>query len=51
MIVVENGRQFIGETAEGGVTSGVQTPAGKMVFASLKDLAHTGSKKEERKNG
>jgi len=51
MIVVENGRQFIGETVEVVVTSVLQTPAGKMVFASLKDLAHTGSKKEERKNG
>lgn len=51
MIVVENGRQFIGETVEVIVTSVLQTPAGKMIFARLKDSANAGSKREERRNG
>lgn len=34
MIVVENGRRFVGETIEVVVTSVLQTVAGKMIFAS-----------------
>ena len=32
MIVVENGRRFIGETIEVEVTSVIQTNAGRMIF-------------------
>lgn len=34
MIVVENGRKFIGETINVGVTSVIQTAAGRMIFAA-----------------
>lgn len=37
MIVVEGGRPFIGKSIEATVTSVLQTSAGKMVFAKLKD--------------
>jgi uncharacterized protein YacL len=33
MVVVENGRKFIGETLSVTVTSALQTQAGKMIFA------------------
>ncbi len=36
MIVVENGRRYIGETVETVVTSVLQTAAGRMIFAKLK---------------
>ena len=32
MVVVENGRPFIGQTIKGLVTSVLQTAAGRMVF-------------------
>jgi uncharacterized protein YacL len=37
MIVVEDGRRYIGETLEVNVTSVLQTVAGKMIFARLRD--------------
>ena len=36
MIVVENGRRYVGKQVEVVVTSILQTPAGRMVFARLK---------------
>ena len=36
MIVVENGRHHIGETRAVVVTSILQTPAGRMIFAKIK---------------
>lgn len=36
MIVVENGRKFIGETRKVVVTSILQTPAGRMIFARVR---------------
>jgi uncharacterized protein YacL len=36
MIVVENGRRYVGKDVEVVVTSILQTPAGRMVFARLK---------------
>lgn len=38
MIVVEGGRNYVGEDVEAVVTSVLQTPAGRMIFAKLKDL-------------
>jgi hypothetical protein len=35
MIVVENGRKYIGETKKVVVTSILQTPAGRMIFARV----------------
>ncbi len=40
MIVVENGRQFVGNTIFVVVTSILQTSAGRMVFAKPKTIAH-----------
>lgn len=40
MIVVENGRDWIGEEADVIVTSVLQTVAGRMIFARLKTGAH-----------
>ena len=37
MIVVENGRRYIGKNAEVAVTSVLQTAAGRMIFAKLKE--------------
>jgi uncharacterized protein YacL len=37
MVVVENGRKFLGQETETVVTSILQTPAGRMIFASLKE--------------
>ncbi len=37
MIVVDNGRRNIGKTIEVTVTSVLQTPAGRMIFARLKE--------------
>ena len=39
MIVVDNGRKFIGETITVVVTSVLQTAAGRMIFAKLKSAA------------
>lgn len=36
MVVVDNGRKFIGKTAEATVTSVLQTTAGRMIFAVIK---------------
>jgi len=36
MIVVENGKKFINETRTVVVTSILQTPAGRMIFAKVK---------------
>jgi len=43
MIVVENGRKFIGRTVDVAVTSVLQTTAGRMIFTKLKE----DSEKEE----
>ena len=40
MIVVEGGRRFIGETVEVLVTTGLQTAAGRMIFARPKTNSH-----------
>ncbi len=37
MVVVEGGKKLIGQDVEARVTSILQTPAGRMVFAALKD--------------
>ena len=37
MVVVENGRRRVGETAEAEVTTVLQTSAGRMIFAKLKN--------------
>ncbi len=37
MIVVDNGRKYIGRTVDVTVTSVLQTPAGRMIFARLKE--------------
>lgn len=37
MIVVENGKDRIGDTVEAVVTSALQTAAGRMIFAKIKD--------------
>ncbi|MPN57517.1 putative PIN and TRAM-domain containing protein YacL [bioreactor metagenome] len=36
MVIVENGKRHIGETADLVVTSALQTSAGRLVFAKLK---------------
>ena len=36
MVIVENGKRRIGETAELVVTSALQTSAGRLVFAKLR---------------
>ena len=43
MIVVENGRKFIGKNVDVAVTSVLQTTAGRMIFTRLKEE----SEKEE----
>ncbi|MDQ6932443.1 MAG: TRAM domain-containing protein [Candidatus Eremiobacteraeota bacterium] len=40
MIVVENGKRFVGENVDVSVTSVLQTVAGRMIFAKLKREAH-----------
>ncbi|MBI5143039.1 MAG: TRAM domain-containing protein [Nitrospirae bacterium] len=37
MVVVENGRELLGRTADVSVTSVIQTAAGRMIFAKLRD--------------
>lgn len=37
MVVVDNGRKFLGRTVEAVVTSVIQTSAGRMIFTSLKE--------------
>jgi len=44
MIVVDNGRRQIGKTIDVVVTSVLQTPAGRMIFARLKEEASRESK-------
>jgi uncharacterized protein YacL len=44
MIVVDNGRRQIGRTIDVVVTSVLQTPAGRMIFARLKEEANRESK-------
>jgi uncharacterized protein YacL len=44
MIVVDNGRRQIGKTIDVIVTSVLQTPAGRMIFARLKEEANRESK-------
>ncbi|MBI3911500.1 MAG: TRAM domain-containing protein [Armatimonadetes bacterium] len=39
MVVIENGKRFIGETVTVAVGSVIQTVAGKMIFGALRDLA------------
>ncbi len=47
MIVVDNGRRNIGKTIDVIVTSVLQTPAGRMIFARLKeDMGKNGKGKE-----
>lgn len=38
MVVIEDGRAFIGETVEAAVTSILQTPAGRMIFARVGEV-------------
>jgi uncharacterized protein YacL len=38
MIVVEGGRRFIGQEVDCIVTSVLQTSAGRMIFAKIKDI-------------
>ena len=47
MIVVDNGRRQIGKTIDVLVTSVLQTPAGRMIFARLKEEASRESKGKE----
>ena len=44
MIVVDNGKKQMGKTIDVVVTSVLQTPAGRMIFARLKDEAHREAK-------
>jgi uncharacterized protein YacL len=37
MVVVEQGRRFVGKFVEATVTSVLQTPAGRMIFASVRE--------------
>jgi uncharacterized protein YacL len=47
MIVVDNGRRQIGKTIDVVVTSVLQTPAGRMIFARLKEEASRESRGKE----
>jgi uncharacterized protein YacL len=47
MIVVDNGRRQMGKTVDVIVTSVLQTPAGRMIFARLKEEASKESKSRE----
>jgi uncharacterized protein YacL len=48
MIVVDNGRKQMGKTIEVIVTSVLQTPAGRMIFARLKEeTSREGTKGKE----
>ncbi|MDD4564967.1 MAG: PIN/TRAM domain-containing protein [Eubacteriales bacterium] len=47
MIVVEEGRRFIGQTINVTVTSVLQTAAGRMIFAKPKNTNKTGNKKDD----
>jgi hypothetical protein len=42
MVVVSDGRRHIGETCKVTITSVIQTVAGKMIFAEMKDLKGSG---------
>jgi uncharacterized protein YacL len=48
MIVVDNGRRQIGKTIDVIVTSVLQTPAGRMIFARLKEEANRESKGKDK---
>jgi len=48
MIVVDNGRRQIGKTVDVIVTSVLQTPAGRMIFARLKEEASRESKGKDK---
>jgi len=37
MVIVEGGKKYIGREVETTVTSVLQTPAGRMIFTSLKE--------------
>ena len=39
MVVIDNARRYIGKNIEVSVTSVLQTTAGRMIFARLKDEA------------
>lgn len=49
MIVVEEGRRFIGQTINVTVTSVLQTAAGRMIFAKPKNINRTGIKKDVKR--
>lgn len=51
MIVVEDGRRFIGETVDVAVTSVLQTVAGKMIFARMKDSNGDSEESHDRGSG
>ena len=40
MVVIEEGRKYINSTIDTVVTSVLQTPAGRMIFAKLKGSSH-----------
>ena len=40
MIVVEDGRRFVGKTVKAVVTSVLQTQAGRMIFTKLEQNKH-----------
>jgi uncharacterized protein YacL len=42
MVVVDQGRQFIGQESNVQVTSVLQTPAGRMIFAKIENQATQG---------
>lgn len=42
MVVVEGGKKYVGENIETVVTSVLQTPAGRMIFAKIKNLEFSG---------
>jgi hypothetical protein len=44
MIVVDNGRRQMGKTIDVVVTSVLQTPAGRMIFARIKEEANRETK-------
>ena len=48
MVVVENGKEFIGEYMEVGVTKVLQTAAGRMIFARVGETEATGNGKKRK---
>ncbi|RMD58170.1 MAG: TRAM domain-containing protein, partial [Nitrospirae bacterium] len=51
MVVVENGRQYIGKNVEVVMSSVLQTSAGRMAFAKIKDSGSTREELKMVKNG